>query len=64
MAMEKKTFLFNSKNGVFTADLTETLKMTPDVMNSLDTSKFNIKEVEFDNSTHYWEGDYETGSVS
>ena len=45
------------------ADLTETLKMTPDVMNSLDTSKFNIKEVEFDNSTHYWEGDYDTGSV-
>ena len=32
-------------------------------MNSLDTSKFNIKEVEFDNTTHYWEGDYDTGSV-
>jgi hypothetical protein len=63
MAMERKTFLFNAKNGVFTADLTETLKLTPDVMNSLDTSKFNIKEVEFDNTTHYWEGDYNTGSV-
>ena len=48
MAMERKTFLFNAKNGVFTADLTETLKTTPDVMNSLDLSKFKIKEVDFD----------------
>ena len=63
MAMERKTFLFNAKNGVFTADLTETLKLTPDVMNSLDLSKFKIKEVDFDNTTHYWEGDYDTGSV-
>jgi len=63
MAMEKKTFLFNAKNGVFTADLTETLKATPDVMNSLDLSKFKVKEVEFDNTTHYWDGDYDTGSV-
>ena len=53
MAMEKKTFLFNAKNGVFTADLTDTLKATPDVMNTLDLSKFNVKEVEFDNTTHY-----------
>ena len=63
MAMEKKTFLFNAKNGVFTADLTETLKATPDVMNNLDLSKFKVKEVDFDNTTHYWEGDYDTGSV-
>ena len=63
MAMEKKTFLFNAKNGVFTADLTDTLKTTPDVMNSLDLSKFKIKEVDFDNTTHYWDGDYDTGSV-
>ena len=63
MAMEKKTFLFNAKNGVFTADLTDTLKATPDVMNTLDLSKFNVKEVEFDNTTHYWDGDYDTGSV-
>ena len=63
MAMERKTFLFNAKNGVFTADLTDTLKTTPDVMNSLDLSKFKIKEVDFDNTTHYWDGDYDTGSV-
>ena len=63
MAMERKTFLFNAKNGVFTADLTETLKTTPDVMNSLDLSKFKIKEVDFDNTTHYWDGYYDTGSV-
>ena len=41
MAMERKTFLFNAKNGVFTADLTETLKTTPDVMNNLDLSITN-----------------------
>ena len=63
MAMERKTFLFNAKNGVFTADLTETLKATPDVMDSLDLSKFKVKEVDFDNTTHYWEGVYDTGSV-
>ena len=63
MTMERKTFLFNAKNGVFTADLTETLKATPDVMNNLDLSKFKVKEVDFDNTTHYWEGDYDTGSV-
>jgi hypothetical protein len=63
MAMERKTFLFNAKNGVFTADLTETLKTTPDVMNNLDLSKFKVKEVDFDNTTHYWEGDYDTGSI-
>ena len=63
MAMERKTFLFNAKNGVFTADLTETLKATPDVMNNLDLTKFKVKEVDFDNTTHYWEGDYDTGSV-
>ena len=63
MAMERKTFLFNAKNGVFTADLTETLKATPDVMNNLDLSKFKVKEVDFDNTTHYWEGDYDTGSI-
>jgi len=63
MAMEKKTFLFNAKNGVMVADLTETLKDTPDVMQNLDVSKFKIKEVEFDNTTHYWDGDYDTGSV-
>lgn len=63
MTMERKTFLFNAKNGVFTADLTETLKATPDVMDSLDLSKFKVKEVDFDNTTHYWEGDYDTGSV-
>ena len=61
--MEKKTFLFNAKNGVMVADLTETLKDTPDVMQNLDVSKFKIKEVEFDNTTHYWDGDYDTGSV-
>ena len=61
--MEKKTFLFNAKNGVMVADLTETLKDTPDVMQSLDVSKFKIKEVEFDNTTHYWDGDHDTGSV-
>ena len=63
MAMERKTFLFNAKNGVFTADLTDTLKTTPDVMNSLDLSKFKIKEVDFDNTTHYWDGDYDTGAI-
>tara|TARA_Y100000310_G_scaffold287941_1_gene313188 strand:+ start:107 stop:583 length:477 start_codon:yes stop_codon:yes gene_type:complete len=63
MATEKKTFLFNAKNGVMTANLTETLKQSPDVMNSLDLTKFNVKEVEFDNTTHYWDGDYDTGSV-
>ena len=63
MAMERKTFLFNARNGVFTADLTDTLKTTPDVMNSLDLSKFKLKEVDFDNTTHYWDGDYDTGSV-
>ena len=63
MTMERQTFLFNAKNGVFTADLTETLKATPDVMDSLDLSKFKVKEVDFDNTTHYWEGDYDTGSV-
>ena len=63
MAMEKKTFLFNAKNGVMVADLTETLKDTPDVMQNLDVSKFKIKEVEFDNTTHYWDGDHDTGSV-
>ena len=63
MAMERKTFLFNAKNGVFTADLTETLKATPDVMNNLDLTKFKVKEVDFDNTTHYWDGDYDTGSV-
>ena len=46
-----------------TANLTETLKQSPDVMNSLDLTKFNVKEVEFDNTTHYWDGDYDTGSV-
>ena len=61
--MEKKTFLFNAKNGVMVADLTETLKDTPDVMQNLDVSKFKIKEVEFDNTTHYWDGDHDTGSV-
>lgn len=63
MALEKKTFLFNAKNGVFTADLTDTLKDNQFIVNSLDTVKFKIKEVEFDNTTHYWEGDYDTGSV-
>ena len=63
MAMERKTFLFNAKNGVFTADLTETLKATPDVMNNLDLTKFKVKEVDFDNTTHYWDGDHDTGSV-
>ena len=63
MAMEKKTFLFSAKNGVMVADLTDTLKDTPDVMNTLDMTKFKTKEVEFDNTTHYWEGDYDTGSV-
>ena len=28
MAKEKKTFLFNAKNGVFTANITETLNLT------------------------------------
>jgi len=61
--MEKKTFLVNAKNGEMVADVTETLKDTPDVMQSLDVSKFKIKEVEFDNTTHYWDGDHDTGSV-
>ena len=63
MASEKKTFLFNAKNGVFTADITDTLKDNQFILNSLDTTKFKVKEVEFDNTTHYWEGDYNTGSV-
>ena len=63
MAMERKTFLFSAKNGVMVADLTDTLKDTPDVMNSLDMTKFKTKEVDFDNTTHYWSGDYDTGSV-
>ena len=32
-------------------------------MDSLDLTKFKVKEVEFDNTTHYWDGDYNTGSV-
>ena len=48
MAMERKTFLFSAKNGVMVADLTDTLKDTPDVMNSLDMTKFKTKEVDFD----------------
>jgi hypothetical protein len=32
-------------------------------MNNLDLSKFKVKEVDFDNTTHYWEGDYDTGSI-
>ena len=63
MAIEKKTFLFNAKNGAFTANLTETLKENQFIMDSLDLTKFKVKEVEFDNTTHYWEGDYNTGSV-
>ena len=53
MAIEKKTFLFNAKNGVFTANITETLKQDQFILDKLDTSKFKIKEVEFDNETHY-----------
>ena len=63
IASEKKTFLFNAKNGVFTANITETLKQDQFILDKLDTSKFKIKEVEFDNETHYWSGDYDTGSV-
>ena len=63
MAIEKKTFLFSKNNGVMVADLTDTLKDTPDVMDTLDMTKFNTKEVEFDNTTHYWSGDYDTGEV-
>ena len=59
MAIEKKTFLFNAKNGVFTANITETLKQDQFILDKLDTSKFKIKEVEFDNETHYWSGDLE-----
>ena len=55
MATEKKTFLFNAKNGVMVANLTDTLKQTPDIMNNLDLTKFKVKEVEFDNTTHYCE---------
>ena len=55
MALEKKTFLFNAKNGVFTADVTDTLKDNQFILNSLDTQKFKVKEVEFDNTTHYWD---------
>ena len=63
MATEKKTFLFNAKNGVLTADITETLKESQFIMDSLDLTKFKVKEVEFDNTTHYWDGDYDTGLV-
>ena len=63
MAMERKTFLFSKNNGVMVADLTDTLKDTPDVMDTLDMTKFNTKEVEFDNTTHYWSGDYDNGAV-
>jgi hypothetical protein len=63
MATEKKTFLFNAKNSVLTADITETLKQSQFIMDSLDMTKFKVKEVEFDNTTHYWDGDYNTGSV-
>ena len=63
MAKEKKTFLFNAKNGVFTANITETLKQNQFIMDSLDLTKVKVKEVEFDNTTHYWDGDYDTGSV-
>ncbi len=63
MATEKKTFLFNAKNGTFTANLTETLKQNQFIMDSLDMTKFKVKEVEYDNTTHYWDGDYDTGSV-
>ena len=52
MALEKKTFLFNAKNGVFTADVTDTLKDNQFILKSLDTQKFKVKEVEFDNTTH------------
>lgn len=63
MAVEKKTFLFNKKNGVMMVNLTDSLKRTPNIMEQIDMTKFNVKEVEFDNTTHYWEGDYDTGSV-
>ena len=63
MAVEKKTFLFNKKNGVMMVNLTESLKRTPNIMEQIDMSKFDVKEVEFDNDTHYWQGDYKTGSV-
>tara|TARA_B100001564_G_C20493731_1_gene602953 strand:+ start:412 stop:888 length:477 start_codon:yes stop_codon:yes gene_type:complete len=63
MATEKKTFLFNAKNGALVANLTETLKQNQFITDSLDMEKFKIKEVEFDNTTHYWDGDYDTGSV-
>ena len=32
-------------------------------MNNLDLTKFKVKEVEFDNTTHYWDGDHDSGSV-
>ena len=63
MAVEKKTFLFNKRNGVMMVNLTESLKRTPNIMEQIDMTKFDVKEVEFDNETHYWQGDYETGSV-
>ena len=63
MAIEKKTFLFNAKNGILTADITDTLKQSQFITDSLDMTKFKVKEVEFDNTTHYWDGDYDTGSV-
>ena len=63
MATEKKTFLFNAKNGAHVANLTETLKQNPNIMDNLDLTKFKVKEVDFDNTTHYWDGDHDTGSV-
>ena len=63
MAPEKKTFLFNAKKGAHVANLTETLKQNPNIMDNLDLTKFKVKEVDFDNTTHYWDGDHDTGSV-
>ena len=39
MALEKKTFLFNAKNGVFTADVTDTLKDNQFIFNIKNSKK-------------------------
>ena len=46
MATEKKTFLFNAKNGALVANLTETLKQNQFITDSLDMEKFKLKEIQ------------------
>ena len=45
MATEKKTFLFNAKNGIFTANLTDSLKQTPNIMDNLDLANPKMMDI-------------------